>query len=260
MTKNLFIIAAASLVLSLACLGGAAALGGRALAENNWTWVITDTQDGPSDNVSFQRGDLGPEVTRNLEWTGGNSLTVDFSADVTYVQGDTPGVVITGPQKAADRVRLVDGRLTLRDSDDRAERVLIEFGPQGIRGWSESERLKITVTAPNVDSFRMAGSGDLTVERYDRPTISVMIDGSGDVKVDGKAGKLELRINGSGDAELEGLEVADANLDIAGSGDASVGPTGEAVVSIAGSGDVIFTRRPKNVQQNVNGSGDVSGL
>lgn len=259
MTKNLFIIAGASLVLSLACIAGATALGGRDLAANDWTWVITDDNAGPNDNIHVRRGDLGPEVTRTLEWTGGNTLTIDMSADVTYVQGDKPGVEVRGPKAAVDRLRLADGRLTLTDRDDYAERVFIRWGRDGIHGWSESERLKIVVTAPSVDSFRLARSGDLTIEGYDRPQIAIQLDGSGDIEVNGKAAKLELRINGSGDADLEGLEVADADLDIAGSGDTSVGPTGQVKVDMSGSGDVRLTRRAANVEQNISGSGELDG-
>jgi len=259
MTRNLFIIAGASLVLSLACIAGAMALGGRDLAANDWTWVITDDNAGPGDNINVRRGDLGPDVTRTLDWTGGDNLTIDMSADVTYVQGDKPGVEVRGPRAAVDRVRLTDGRLTLKDRDDYAERVYVRWGRDGIHGWSESERLKIVVTAPSVDRFRIAGSGDLTIEDYDRPTMTVLIDGSGDIRANGKAGALELRTNGSGDAELEGLEVGDATIDSTGSGETSVGPTGVVKIDLSGSGDVRLTRRAKEVQQNISGSGEVEG-
>lgn len=260
MTRTLFIIAAAALVLCLASIGGAMALGSRDLAAHDWTWVITDDQSGPDDRVSVKRGDLGPDVTRNLDWNGGDRLVVDLAADVTYVQGDKPGVVITGPKSATDRVRLVDGRLTLKDRDDYAERVFIRWGPSGIHGWSESERLKITVTAPSVKDFRIAASGDLTIEGYDQPTLSLQLDGSGEVEASGRATSLDLRINGSGDAELEGLEVTDVNIDNTASGEVSVGPTGAAVVNLSGSGGVRLTRRPKSVQQNVSGSGEIEGI
>lgn len=260
MTRTLFIIAGAALVLCLASLGGAMALGSRDLAAHDWTWVITDDQAGPDDRVSVKRGDLGPDVTRNLDWTGGDRLVVDLSADVTYVQGATPGVVITGPKSAVERVRLVGGRLTLTDKDDYAERVIIRWGPNGIHGWSESERLKITVTAPSVKDFRIASSGDLTIENYDQPTLHLQLDGSGEVEASGKAAKLDLRLNASGDAELEGLEVTDATIDNTGSGEVAVGPTGEAKVTLSGSGDVRLTRRPSSLQQNVTGSGEVDGV
>ena len=260
MIRTLFIIAGAAFVLCLASLGGAAALGGRDLAAHDWTWVISDDQAGPNDRVSFRRGDLGPEVTRTLAWDGGEALTVDLSADVTYVQGDTPGVTITGPKQAVDRVRLAGGRLTLADADEYTERMVIRWGPNGIRGWSETERLKITVTAPSVNSFRIGGSGDLTLEGYDQPSLSVVIDGSGEIDGAGRTANLDLRINGSGDAELAGVEVANATIDNTGSGDVVVGPTGEAKVSLTGSGDVRLTRRPKTLEQNVTGSGEIDGV
>jgi hypothetical protein len=259
MTRNLFIIAGASLVLSLACLGGAAALGGADLRAHDWTWVISDDEAGPNDRVSVERGDLGPDVTRTLAWNGDQSLTVDTSADVTYVQGAKAGVVVRGPKSAVDRVRLVAGRLTMDDGDDYAERVLVRWGPSGIHGWSEGERLKITVTAPNVDRFRLGASGDLTIEGYDRPTMEVMMDGSGDVTANGRAGKLTVRTNASGDADLTGLEVSDADIDNAGSGEIEVGPRGKAKVDISGSGDVRLTRKPASVEQNIDGSGELEG-
>lgn len=259
MTRNLFIIAGASLVLSLACLGGAAALGGSDLSRHDWTWVISDDDSGPNDHVSVERGDLGPDVTRTLEWNGGDSLAIDLSADVTYVQGAKAGVVISGPKSAVDRVRLAGGRLTLDNGDDYAERLFIRWGRNGIHGWSETERLKITVTAPSVDKFRIASSGDLTIEGYDRPSLEVMLDGSGDVEANGRAGQVTLRINESGDADLAGLEVTDATVEIAGSGEVSVGPTGKAKIDISGSGDVDLTRKPASVESDISGSGDVRG-
>ena len=42
MIRTLFIVAGGALVLCLACIGGAAALGGRDLAANDWTWIVTD--------------------------------------------------------------------------------------------------------------------------------------------------------------------------------------------------------------------------
>lgn len=260
MIRTLFIIAGAALVLCLASLGGAAALGSRDLAAHDWTWVISDGEAGANDSVRVSRGDLGPDVTRTLDWDGGERLVVDLPVDVTYVQGDTAGVVIKGPKSAVDRVRLSGGRLSLADSEDHAERVYVRWGRNGIHGWSESERLKITVTAPSVNNFRVAKSGDLTIEDYDQPTLSLQLDGSGEVDATGRAGALELRLNDSGDAELEGLEVTDATIDNTGSGEVAVGPTGEVRVDLSGSGDVRLTRRPKNLQQNVSGSGEIDGV
>lgn len=259
MIRTLFIVAGGALVLSIACIAGAAALGGRDLAANDWTWIVSN--DGHDDsNLHFRRGRVAPDVTRTLAWAGGKSLTVDLPVDVTYVQGAKASVEVSGPQSAVDRVQLVDGRLTLRDSENEGEeRGYIRMGPTGIHIWSETERLKITVTAPDVTSFRVAGSGDLDIERYNQPSLELRIDGSGDVEANGNAASVNLRHNAIGDADLAGLDVGDADIENTGSGDVEIGPKGKAKVSLSGSGDVQLTRRPASLERDVTGSGELIG-
>ena len=259
MIRTLFIIAAAGLVLATASLGGAFALGGRDMARHGWEWTFHD-RDG--DTVSFERDDgtRAEDVTRTIAWTGGESLTVDLSADVEYVQGDTPGVTVTGPANLVERVRLVGDRLTWIEDDDGPDHERVIFGRrEGGRGiWIHSEAVRIVVTAPNISSFDLEGSADLTLKDYDQDTLAVDISGSGEVYANGRTRALEVDISGSGDADLSALTTTDANVAIAGSGDARVAPTGRADISISGSGDVDVTTRPATVNQDITGSGDVS--
>ena len=257
MIRTLLIIAGAGLVLAMAAIGGAFALGGRDMARHGWEWTFRD-EDG--DTVSFERrdGTEAADVTRTLDWTGGRSLTIDLSADVSYVQGATPGVTVTGPAELVERVRLIDGRLGWSEPDGLHHERVIFGRRQGGRGiWVQSEEVKIVVTAPNVDSFNLEGSGRLTIRDYDQDTLEIDISGSGEVVAAGKVRALELDISGSGDAELASLETTDANVAIAGSGDAVVAPTGRADISISGSGDVQLTTRPATVNQTISGSGEV---
>lgn len=257
MIRTLLIIAVAGLVLAAASFGGAFALGGRDMARNGWEWTLHDS-DG--DSISFERDDgtRPADVTRTLDWTGGSSLTIDLSADVDYVQGDTSGVAITGPANLVERVRLVGDRLTWID-DGGPERERIIFGRrEGGRGvWVQSEAVSIVVTAPDISRFDLEGSADLTLRDYDQDTLTVDVSGSGDVWANGRTRSLELDISGSGDVDLSGLTTVDANVAVAGSGDARVAPTGRADVSISGSGDVDITTRPATVNQDITGSGEV---
>jgi hypothetical protein len=259
MIRTLFIIAAAGLVLATASLGGAFALGGRDMARHGWEWTF---RDGDGDTVSIERDDgtRAEDITRTLAWTGGQSLTVDLSADVDYVQGETPGVTITGPASLVDKVRLVGDRLTWTEDNDGPNHETVVFGRrEGGRGvWVHSEAVRIVVTAPNINSFDLEGSADLTLRDYDQDTLAVDISGSGDVSANGRTRALELDISGSGDADLSGLTTIDANVAIAGSGDARIAPTGKADITLAGSGDVAVTTRPTTVNQNISGSGEVS--
>lgn len=257
MIRTLLIIAAAGLVLATASFGGAFALGGRDMARNGWEWTLHD-RDG--DTVTFERRDgvERPTVTREIEWTGGDRLTVDLAARVDYVQGDTPGVVVTGPADLVERVSLVDGRLSLADGNGPThERVYFGRKADGRGFWVDADDLKIVVTAPNVKQFALEASAYLALRDYDRDELAIDLSGSGEVTVYGKARTLELDISGSGDADLQGLSVTDANVAIAGSGDATLSPTGRVDVSISGSGDVDLLARPAQLNQSITGSGDV---
>lgn len=255
MTRTLLIIAGAALVLCLACLGGAAALGGRDMARNGWAWTL---QEGDGDSIRFERvngaRNDGPDVARTIDWTGTDSLRIEDSLDVTFVQGAQAGIVVNGPQAAVDRVVVSGGRIYLKDGH---ERVTFGFKPGGFEAWADSERLRITVTAPNVSRFMVDGSGDLDIQGYDRDDLRVDIDGSGEVTATGRASRLALSIRGSGEADLAALTLVDAEVDITGSGEARVGPTGNADIDISGSGDVILTTRPANVSRSISGSGDI---
>ena len=248
MIRTLLIITGAGLVLCIAALSGAAALGGNDLARHGWTWTFPN--DGDNRTVHFQRGDDGPSVTRNLAWTGGDRLTIEVPGEVVYMQGDTPSVVVTGQKSMVDRLTLVDGRLMWTGTDEHSDQIVF--------GWNVRDRMRVVITAPSVKAFDLQSSADLSIRAYDQPTFALTLSGSGDVDAAGQTQTATIDISGSGDSDLTALQVTDASIDTSGSGDVRVGPTGKADISISGSGDVDVTTRPMTVTQNVSGSGDVS--
>ncbi len=259
MIKPLFIIAGAGIVLALGSLAGAAALTGSDLRHNDWTWSLDDNHGG-GDNFHMRRGAGQPDVTRTLAWAGGDRLQIEVPYDVIYVQGEAPGVVVTGPKDLADRVRIAGDRLTIDDDDDRSEHGYIRWSGNGIRVWSAGDRLKIRVTAPAVTRFDVVSSADLSIRDYDEPSLNLTLSGSGDVTARGSTRAVQLDVSGSGDADLAALATVDADVRVSGSGDVRVGPTGKATVDLSGSGDVDLTRRATTISSSVSGSGRVEGV
>lgn len=251
MIRTLFIIAGAALVLAIASLSGAAGLVARDIDHNGGSWVIRDGDD--QIRIESVRSDRGPPVSRTLAWSGGDHLSIHLPADVTYVQGPEAGVVITGSKTMVDRIQIKDGRITADGPDE----ITVRWWAGGFSAWNDEDNLKIVVTAPSVSRFDLSGSGSLTLQAYDQPTLSVDISGSGDVTASGKTTALNLDIDGSGEADLSNLATTDATVGISGSGEARVAPTGTAKLSIAGSGDITLTTRPAKLESNVSGSGDI---
>jgi len=150
-------------------------------------------------------------------------------------------------------------------------------------GWKRGEnistrsRVTVSVVVPQLSSLSGAGSGDMTVERFETPALKVSLAGSGDVKLadlrtgalgigisgsgnvagSGQATTLKISIAGSGDVKLADLQADEVSVKIAGSGDAAVHAQKLLEVSIAGSGDVSY-RGDAVVKKSVAGSGSVT--
>jgi hypothetical protein len=248
MTRTLLLITAASFVLAVACLSGAAALGWHGVAHHNWNrwdhgaWNI-HVRDKDGEDVwvgDHAETDDGAQTTREIAWSGGDRLDLDIGADVTFNQAPGPAkLTITGPAEAVQHVVLSGSHLQFADDTDY------------------SAPLKVTLTAPDVRHFAINGSGALAINNYDQDELDLDVSGSGDVTAHGKARALKLDISGSGDVDAGGLATDSADADISGSGKASIAPTTDADLHISGDGEIDLLSHPAKVSSDVTGSGRI---
>jgi hypothetical protein len=258
MIRTLITIAFASFILAVACLAGAAALGGRDIAENGWTipsqWQYRITERQGRNRVERVRP--SETITRELTWNGGESLVLDLPVDVTYVQGAEARVVIEGPKDYAERITLEGGRFGLA-GDVQIDSSDVTIDLNGVRVLDASDRIRITVTAPKVSTFTVNGAGDLDIRNYDQPRLTVQVQGSGDVTGAGRSDALKLGIVGSGSIDLADIDARDAEVSTSGSGDTTVSARGVVKVAVAGSGDVSLRAKPASLTSEISGSGNV---
>ncbi|WP_421739431.1 GIN domain-containing protein [Caulobacter sp.] len=260
MIRNLLVIAGASFVLMLGCAAGVVALAGPVIMKEGWTVPFDD------DDVTIRRTHVDisgakpvPQVSRKLAWTG-ETLAIDLPVDVTYVQGPIAGIEVNGPKAYVDRLRVENGRLSLAgevEDDHNLHGEALTIDRYGLRIQSNAERMKIVVTAPKVSQFQLNGSGDLEIQNYDQPTLTLAINGSGDINAAGRTTGLFLTGSGSGDAELDDLRAMDADIALAGSGNAEVDASNKVKIAISGSGDVSLRSQPTSETSNISGSGSV---
>jgi hypothetical protein len=263
MIRNLLVIAAASFVLMLGCFAGVAALAGPVILKDGWTIPFDHNDDGPvrPTHIDITGTKASPIVSRQMAWTG-EALTVDLPLDVIYVQGPVAKIEISGPKAVVDRLRIEAGRISLIDGDVDGDHVGLNadnltIDRHGIRVHSKADQMKIVVTAPNVSTFQLNGSGDLEIRDYNQAAMTLAINGSGDVSAAGKATALVLATAGSGDAELDDLQALDAQIAISGSGDADISASNTVKIDISGSGDVGLQAQPANESSTISGSGSV---
>jgi hypothetical protein len=240
MTRPLLITAACGYIVAIVCFAAAFSLGGGQWAP--WTWRDGqgfDAWDWDFDGRGPAVSGGGPETTRVLAWPGGSELTVNVPAEVVYTQGPEARLTVIGPRGAVEQLTIEDGRLRFQHRVHRAG------------------RLRVAMTAPDVDSFILNGTQRLRIEGFKHDRLEVRLAGSGDVEARGEAHTVELTIAGSGDVDLSGVTADEAEVTILGSGDAVVSPRNRAEVDIAGSGDVTLTTRPAMLDTDIRGSGRV---
>lgn len=103
----------------------------------------------------------------------------------------------------------------------------------------------------------LSGSGDFDIAGVAGDEFNIAVSGSGDMKVRGKTGKLSIAIAGSGDIDAQHLEADSVTIAVAGSGDVSVCAAKSLEVEIAGSGTINYYCDPKDIKQDITGSGEL---
>lgn len=252
MTRTLILIAGVAFVVAIVCLGGAAALGGRELAEHGWTMHggdfhgvhFTVDDDGHGKRV-FLAGPAsidgaGPTETREIAWSGDDSLDLEIPADVQFTQSPGPAkLVVTGPKGTVDQVRVSGSDIDFDETPANARRVTI------------------VMTAPNVRDFTLDGDGKLSIAGFDQDRLDLDLNGDNQAEVKGQAHAVKLDISGDGAADLSALAVEAAQVEIEGSGRSTIAPTEKADLDISGDGEIDLTTHPADMHSDVSGSGRI---
>lgn len=185
--------------------------------------------------------------------------------NVFLSQGTEKKAVIEAEDNIAPLVELVneDGRLKVRFRHNT--------------NVSTHKGVNVYLTTPEVDEVALAGAGDVKlVDKFNSkeemkinlsgsgnlngtinaPEVKASIAGSGNMNLQGETKAVRISIAGSGDYVGDNLLSEEAEVKIAGSGDASVHASVKLDAKIAGSGDVKYKGNP-NVSSSVAGSGSV---
>lgn len=263
--RNTLIVAGASFVLAIGCFAGVAAIAGPEILKNGWTLpldhdetiVIRENGKVVRTGRHFVQGRQSePSVDRTFKWSGTDQLIIDLPVDVVFVQGAEAKIVASGPRSYVDRLRVDGGHITLADNDG-VDHDSITINAFGVHVESDSDRMKITVIAPDVTKFDLRGSGDLEIRKFDHPAFAVQVSGSGDVEAAGRVETIAVDNSGSGYVNLADLKAKDAVFDVSGSGGGAVFASNKAKIDISGSGDVELRTEPKTVSSEITGSGEI---
>lgn len=170
-------------------------------------------------------------------------VETNLAVAMTIVVGKSQSVELTFDDNLIDFIQTdVDGKTLVIESDE---------------SFSSESELVIKITVPSLELIRSQGSGEIDIANVDSKRFRVVLNGSGNIRVDGKSESIDIEINGSGEVNTTELTSGDVTVSINGSGEAMVLANGELDAEINGSGNITYTGKPEAVHTSVNGSGRI---
>lgn len=190
----------------------------------------------------------GKVVTEALTLDAFTHIDLQGSADIKFTQGDVFKVEAQGNEKAIayNDISVKDGTLTVKPTQGAPKQV---------------PTIKLIITAPNLESINVSGSGDIDLkEKSEFPgNLSIHIGGTGDVDVERvKCKKLDISITGDGDITAKKIKCKKAHIAIAGEGDMKAELKANDIhVEISSSGDADFEVKCQNLTVTAGGTGEI---
>ncbi|WLI91235.1 DUF2807 domain-containing protein [Massilia sp. R2A-15] len=198
--------------------------------------------------ISNPSNGAGRAVQTETRTVSGDIRGIDLNGpiDLTLRQGAVPSLVVRGEQ------RLLGNIDTTRGSDGT-----LHIGTTGML-LHHRHPLQVTLVLPSIEDIAVRGNGDSTINGFSGDRIEVNLDGSGNVKFNGRYKEVRAEIHGSGELEMNGGASDKVEVAVVGSGRLTVvGSTRQFKAEQTGSGDVIARHLSADeVNLQMMGSGD----
>ncbi len=206
----------------------------------------------------------GNVTTVNKQVSDASRIKVYGSMDVEIVEGQT-SVKVTADENLQEYIKVEkdDGRLTIRVEDN-----INFFSDNDIKVYISTPKIEELIIAGSGNitgkskfvssdkmSFTASGSGDIEME-LNAPEVTAKISGSGNIDLKGETKEVKASISGSGNFNGKDLKSENAEISIAGSGDAYIFADVILSAKIAGSGRIEYAGNAA-VTQKIAGSGSV---
>jgi hypothetical protein len=117
--------------------------------------------------------------------------------------------------------------------------------------------IKIFVSSPDIRRVAASGSNDISIEGIDNHSMSVSLDGAGDLNLSGFTKKFEAELFGSNHLFAKNFRTEETSISIAGASDARVYASDVLKIDISGVGGVVYSGNPKTILKNISGIGTI---
>jgi hypothetical protein len=132
--------------------------------------------------------------------------------------------------------------------------VLVVDTPRDLR---RRHHLKVTVTVPELSAVSISGTGDMKISGVASERFAIALSGTGQLTVKGSTGSLRVDVGGTGEIAAKELIAKSANVDVSGTGSATLYVTESVQADVTGTGSIDVHGKPAKVKKSVSGVGSI---
>ena len=185
----------------------------------------------------------GVQQTENRAVGSFDSIDIKGSFNLTITSRKNFSVIIT-----------CDGNLIPHISTEVRSKKLFIYSNRSI---CSTKGIDISISAPDIREVNASGSNDISVTGIANNSISITLDGAGDLTISGNTKKFEANLFGSNHLHAKNLRSEETSISIAGSSDAAVFASEVLKINIGGVGGIIYYGNPNTIVKEISGIGTI---
>ena len=185
---------------------------------------------------------LAEETTEARDLDTFTRIVIKGALDISVVAGEKKqSVEITTESRFLDRV----------ETDVDGDTLIIS---QKGRRWRDLD-VEIEISVVALTGFVIDGAADAEISGVDSEEFELIVNGAGDIDIEGVCGSARFEINGAADLDASEMKCKDVEVEINGAGDADVFASESIVAIINGVGDIEVYGNPSSVKPSIKGFG-----
>lgn len=173
-----------------------------------------------------------------------HAINVEGVIEVEATIGKSTSVRVSGDPDLLDKITT-----TVKDG------ALVIDTQRGLK--LGNRRLSATVTAPDLTSLALHGTGGLSVSGIANDSLAITVPGTGAVSVSGSTGSLRVVVDGTGALALKDLAAKTATVELNGTGQVKVRASQLLEAKITGTGAIEVHGNPARIKKSVTGTGSI---
>ena len=197
---------------------------------------------------SSQVSGNGKSVTKSRQVNSFNEIKISGAYKVVITQGNIQSVKVTTDSNIEP--------LVITDVKGDTLRI---HNKKGV-GFSLSRPVLVQIAVRKLKRLMVSGANQIIASNLNGDKLQVDTNGSIQGSFTGKVSKLNVQVSGSGKIDASKLVAEDVRVRLTGSGQIKVNATDSLNSRITGSGTIMYSGNPNDVDQTIVGSGKLERM